>query len=199
MITEMQVLANLDGYNNKIQKCIQNAVQHYQEKLSDEAAIISQSTKANYIRDLIVENAQKTFYGDPNVSVIRQRGMIVFVFSTDPHIILKFKKFNKRNRVAYSRTMQAFAFLNQEEELFPSYQKQVHLHAGYKWNETGTTIECLIGYPNGEGKHAWIADLSGRISAPLIHIVETQEQTQIPKPQIILKIKPIKETNEKNG
>lgn len=194
MITETNVLTNLQGYSSKIQKCIQDAVQHFQEKLSDEAAIISQSTKASYIRDFIVENAQKYFYNDSNVTIGRKRGMIVFIFNTIPYIILKFKKFNKYNRVAYSRTSQALAFTCQEE-LFPAYENPVHLHAGYKWNETGTRIECLIGYPNGEGKHAWIAELTDRVSTPIIHTIEPNVEA----PKVRVKIKPIEKTNEQNG
>lgn len=188
------IIENLQSYNVKIQNCIGNAVTHFQEKLADESAIISQSTKANYIRDFIVENAKKVFYDDPNVTIHRKRGMIVFLFHTTPHIFLKFKKFNKYNRVSYSRTMQSFAFSTQEE-LFTEYNNSVNLHAGYKWNDTGTQIECLIGYPNGEGKHAWIIYLADNISQPLIQNIPTVQT----KPQIKLKIKPIENANEKIG
>jgi len=194
MVNQEKILEDLKSYSDKIQSCIVKAVQHFQEKLADESAIITQSTKANYIRDFIVENAKKLFWNDPNVSIHRKRGMIVFRFNTSPHLFLKFKKFNKYNRVAYSRTAQALAFTSQDE-LFPEYSNAINLHAGYKWDEMNTKIECLIGLPDGNGRHQWIAYLGNTPNQTVIENIDTA----LPEPKVKVKIKQIETAYEKIG
>ncbi|MBL1121401.1 MAG: hypothetical protein D8M26_00760 [Ignavibacteriae bacterium] len=195
-MTEIQpeVLNNLEPFHTKIRNCIVEAVTHYQEKLADESAIISHTTKASYIRDFILENAMRAFANDPNVSIIKKRRMVVFLFRTNPSIVLKFKKFDKYNRVSYSRTFQAFNFTKQIE-MFEDYGKTINLHAGYKWNETATQIECLIGFPDSERGHAWTVNIT---DSGIIQQVDTiaAEVTESVKPKVRLKVKQIKAVNE---
>ena len=107
------VLKGIEPEIEIVNRCIVDAVRHYQEKLGDESAKHSALTKASYIRDQILENITKEFFGNPKVGIMRKRGMITLVFYTEPIIILKFKKFDKYNRVCSTRTTQSFMYSNQ--------------------------------------------------------------------------------------
>jgi hypothetical protein len=94
--------------------------------------------------------------------------------------------------------MQALAFSNQQQgELFPEYRPTVHLHTGYKWDETYTQVNCLIGYPNSLTGHSWVALIpeSGDVSS----VIETTPENIIEKEnkKLEIKIKRIKVKNEK--
>lgn len=173
-----------------------DAVIKFQAKLGDDAAILSKTTKANYIRDLIIDNAKKIFYDDPLVEIKEKGRLVIFVFKTQPqYIYLKFKKFNKYNRVAYSRTIQAYKYFNQFE-LFDERERTINLHAGYKLDDTGTQIECLIGYPNGDGGHLWTIMIPDKTDVVKISEIE-KETTEILKPELKLRVNQIRKANER--
>lgn len=131
-----------EHYRYKIQSSIINAVQHYQRRLSDESPFLSPLTKSSYIRDFILKNISESFQNEALVEIKKKRGMILLTIKTNPIILLKFKKFNKYYRVASARTIQALAYSNQEQgELFPEYSQTVHLHAGYRWDESYTQVD----------------------------------------------------------
>lgn len=189
-----EILTKIELYKVKIRTCITRGVEHYQDKLADESAFISPLTKASYIRDFILDNVKKEFFGDPLIDIKNKRGMITLVFKTEPYIVLKFKKFDKYNRVSPTRTMQSFSFANQIN-LFPEYGTTVNLNAGYKWNETGTEIDCLIGLPNNERRHAWTVIIPDRGEAK--ELLNDQTLIEPIKPIIKLKVKQIRKSNEK--
>jgi hypothetical protein len=192
-----EILLKLGTYNSQINECIIDAVQHYQEKLSSESHIISKATSANYIRDHIVENAKKRFSSDPFVDIITKKMMVVFLFHTNPIIVLKFKKFNKYYRVSYSRSFQSMKYSNQYE-LFPDYGKTVHLHVGYKWNETETQVECLFGYPNSITGHAWTEIIPESEKIPFVEEKTIFEEEKT-KPTVKLKVKNIQDVHAKTS
>ncbi len=186
-----------DRYKFKIQSSIVNAVKHYQEKLSDESLFLSSLAKSIYIRDFILKNITESFKNEASVEIKRKRGMILLTIKTTPAIMIKFKKFNKYNRIASARTMQALAFSNQSQgELFPDYSETIHLHAGYKWDESYTQIDCLIGMPDSLTGHSWITLIPA--SGDVKKIVETTNEEIVSKPNVKLKRKE-EDVNEKVG
>ena len=191
------VLKGIEPEIEKVHSCIVNAVRHYQERIGDESGTHSPLTKASYIRHQIIENIKKDFFGNPKVEIKRKRGMTSLVIHTEPIIVLKFKKFDKNNRVCPTRTMQSYMYSNQLH-LFPEYSRTVNLHAGYKWDDTGTMVECIIGMPNSEREHAWIVVLKDRSIAPEATEAKTVFSEEI-KPNIKLKVKEIRNKNEQAG
>jgi hypothetical protein len=175
-----------DRYKFKIQSSIVNAVKHYQEKLSDESLFLSPLTKSSYIRDFILKNIIEAFKNEASVEIIRKKGMILLLIKTNPVIMLKFKKFNKYYRIAAARTIQAMAYSNQTQgELFPDYSSTIHLHAGYKWDESYTQVDCLIGLPNSLTGHSWVTLIPA--SGELNKVVETTKDEVVKKKNVKLK------------
>ena len=196
--SEERLIAELGDDLPRIKRCILLGVQHYQEKLADESAIISGNTRSNYIRDFIVFYAKREFGNDSSVKIVERKRMLTFIFiKSEARIILKFKKFDKYNRTSYSHTLQAIAFSTQGD-LFPEYSRdRVNVHAGYKWNETATEIECMIGLPNAIRGHAWCMLIPNM--GEIVTTMKKQEKTRVAKPQVRLKVTSIKSENEKAG
>lgn len=186
-----------DRYKFKIQSAIVNAVRHYQEKLSDESLFLSALTKSSYIRDFILKNISELFENEASVEIKRRRGMILLIIKTNPIIMLKFKKFNKYYRIASARTMQALAYSNQTQgELFPEYSETIHLHAGYKWDDSYTQVDCLIGFPTSLTGHSWVTLIPA--SGDINKVVETTKEEIVRKTNVKLKRKEA-DINEKTG
>lgn len=192
-----ELLDKIESYHQKIRNCISKAVEHYQERLAEESAFISPLTKASYIRDFIIENVKKVFFDDASVLIINKHGMITLVFKTEPIIVLKFKKFDKYNRVSSTRTVQSYDYSNQLV-LFPELGTTTNLIAGYKWNETGTEIECLIALPKDEKRHAWTVNIPNSCEPKEILNFD-QEKSEPIKPTITLKVKQIRKYNDKTS
>ena len=189
-----EVLKGIEPELEIVNRCILDAVRHYQERLGDESAKHCALTKASYIRDQILENITKEFFGNPIVAIMKKRGMITLAFYTEPIIILKFKKFDKYNRVCSTRTTQSYMYSNQYN-LFEELTRTINLHAGYKWNETETAIECIIGLPNSERDHAWTVVLQNKSLANELTGTKTLHTEEI-KPKVKLKVKEIRKKNE---
>jgi hypothetical protein len=157
MLAPNQIFTLLDPYIQKIRDCMTKAVQHYQEKLSNESKDLDQRTISNYIRCQIVKNLNEEFMNDSEIKIREKRGMIVLTISTTPVILLRFKKFNSKNQIACSKTQQAMAYAGQELSLFPEYMETINLNAGYKWlDDIHNKIDCLIGFPSGLRNHSWV-------------------------------------------
>lgn len=185
--TEKQAESELKPYYDEINQCIKDGINDYLTYDSHRAVIQTNRTKANLIRDYIVNHAKVTFQNRDNVRLHEKGGL--FVVLINDKFAIRFKKLNKDKLSSNVPTGQSLKFSHQYAISFPDFEiKTVNLDAGYVSDTNYTFIDgiknAFLVCRNGGNIH-WSLELSSAESTITIPIefgeTVTEEQTTIIK------------------
>lgn len=171
----------LSPYYDRIETVIESGWQEYETHYISEQYRLEERTRANILRDIIVNKSRTDFFGDPNIKFRERHGLFVLEFHSQ--IFLRFKKLDQNLVASNILTNQQISFINQGC-LFPECEYSVNLNAGYLvdrlWNGiSGIYISCQRGLMID-----WFLDLRNRDSV----IQMTLESDEI-KPVERIKLK----------
>eukprot|EP01012_Entosiphon_sulcatum_P056712 TRINITY_DN80401_c0_g1_i1.p2 TRINITY_DN80401_c0_g1~~TRINITY_DN80401_c0_g1_i1.p2 ORF type:complete len:220 (-),score=18.15 TRINITY_DN80401_c0_g1_i1:1189-1800(-) len=198
--TEQQAANQLEAFYNEISFCINSGIDDYIKYDSQRAAIHTNRTKANLIRDYVVHYARLSFQERTDAKIIEKGGL--FVILINDKFAIRFKKLNKDKLSSNIPTRQATRFsTNQLILSFPDFQHNItNLDAGYI-SDTNYTFydgvrDAYLVCRNGNNLY-WSLKLDSAdsiVTLPLIEFVETTtDNTSIVKVKPAAKKKAVNE------
>ena len=169
----------ISRYSNDIHACINKGFKKAQGAIKPSRHVLSPTSRANIIRDFIVNEAQTIF---PAENVIRGRGNIILIKFDG--FLIRFKKLDKRRLAGNIQTLQAINFSSQSD--LPGCQSSIHLNAGYVLDETKSSIKNIfITCPSSQDANRWSLDLNNFIDnkykipiPPIVQFAKEQEEIQ---------------------
>lgn len=198
--TEQEAARQLETFYNEISYCINSGIEDYIKYDSQRAAIHTNRTKANLIRDYVVHHARLSFQERADTKIIEKGGL--FVVLINDKFAIRFKKLNKDKLSSNIPTKQATRFsTNQLILSFPEFQHNItNLDAGYV-SDTNYTFyngvsDAYLVCRNGNNLY-WSLKLDSAdtvVALPLIEFVETANDNSS-----IIKVKPAAKKKVVNG
>lgn len=140
-LTRAEAESLLKPHYERFHSCVRPAWDDYISKYPPEVRMIhTPRTKANILRDHMVERARQAFENVPNVRLLTQRGY--FLVHVEGKALLRFKKLGKNRRSRNYPTKQAIAFMDNLP--LDGIPESTRLDVGYQLNDPQTTIAAVL-------------------------------------------------------
>jgi len=169
-------------------ECVKGAVNDYFSLYpASVRAFHSRRTRANIIRDHIIQRAMEAFANVPGVNRVRNatKGRYTLL-SVDGRALLRFKYLGSTKRSRNFKTPLAKAFANNQVAIADLPTEATRFDVGYIWNDLETGIvEVLISCPKPTGYEyvisLWSQSYTGALPFPTPEIVapDSSAETQV--------------------
>jgi hypothetical protein len=164
---EARVRKFLEPYLAVLNRIIVDAWNEYNNGSYDElTSKLLPLGRAIMMNNIVIANAKAAFLGDPNVTIMTNgNGVILTILSKEEkfQIDLRFKKLDRQYQTHNAVSARNTRFNDQMslwEDPLPETISLVNINAGWRINETWSSIEVWITCPNGEKSIAWKFKLS---------------------------------------
>lgn len=191
-----EIMPIIEPYRSRIRESVSRGWHAYQTLYKDHLHKYSPITRANLIRDHVVDCVRTEFQGEDCARII-ERPNGLFLLEIERRVFVRFKKLNSKKFSSNIPTKQAHAFLRQLP--IPGFGKdRVNLNAGYTPNESWTEIDGIfITHPSGLRRIAWFIDIGEEIlMQPVIDITPAPEPT---RERVRLKMPPVPREEQDHG
>jgi hypothetical protein len=177
MLDELAGSAAIEPFKLKLLDAVNTGWKRWTTIPIAERKCLTATTRANMVRDFIVDEVTRVFANEKLVERI-DKGLRI-LFRIKGKCLLIFKKLDEDGFGRNYPTQTALSFERQEN--LPGIPVEPRLHVGYTLNPAGSSIgRVLLSHLHKDKRKAWVTELRDDSTAAVRSLVTTTSQPQMP-------------------